>query len=267
MAQALLEFHNPLSIQFHRSQQNTVAGNDIKQANLSSNDESETEMLTDQERNAIENIVNKEGEKKKGIEKNGNSEPSVATSTQNNNSLATEGKISSTSENISGTKKAENTINNQLTKTSEINNQKDAISSTKPINGKDYVEGMWLMMQQDEADDFVLATGETHSVKKFCELSFGQLGIQLKWEGEGVNERGVNVATGKSIIEVDPRYFRPTEVDLLIGDPSKAHDKLGWKHKHSLEELVTDMVQSDLALFKRDRYLLDGGHKVMRYHE
>ena len=123
------------------------------------------------------------------------------------------------------------------------------------------------MMQQDEADDFVLATGETHSVKKFCELSFGQLGIQLKWEGEGVNERGVNVATGKSIIEVDPRYFRPTEVDLLIGDPSKAHDKLGWKHKHSLEELVTDMVQSDLALFKRDRYLLDGGHKVMRYHE
>ena len=82
-----------------------------------------------------------------------------------------------------------------------------------------------------------------------------------------MNERGVNVATGKSIIEVDPRYFRPTEVDLLIGDPSKAHDKLGWKHKHSLEELVTDMVQSDLALFKRDRYLLDGGHKVMRYHE
>lgn len=125
------------------SQQNTVAGNDIKQANLSSNDESETEMLTDQERNAIENIVNKEGEKKKGIEKNGNSEPSVATSTQNNNSLATEGKISSTSENISGTKKAENTINNQLTKTSEINNQKDAISSTKPLNGKNYVPAQY----------------------------------------------------------------------------------------------------------------------------
>ena len=134
-------------------------------------------------------------------------------------------------------------------------------------HAKDYVEGMWLMMQQDEADDFVLATGETHSVKKFCELAFGQLGIELKWEGEGVNERGVNVATGKSIIEVDPRYFRPTEVDLLIGDPTKANQKLGWKHKHSLEELVTDMVQADLALFKRDRYLLDGGHKVMRYHE
>jgi GDPmannose 4,6-dehydratase len=134
-------------------------------------------------------------------------------------------------------------------------------------HAKDYVEGMWLMMQQEEADDFVLATGETHSVKKFCELAFGQLGIELNWEGEGVNERGVNVATGKSIIEVDPRYFRPTEVDLLIGDPSKAHQKLGWKHKHSLEQLVTDMVQADLALFKRDRYLLDGGHKVMRYHE
>ncbi|MFM7104873.1 MAG: GDP-mannose 4,6-dehydratase, partial [Flavobacteriales bacterium] len=90
-------------------------------------------------------------------------------------------------------------------------------------HAKDYVEGMWLMMQQDEADDFVLATGETHNVKKFCELAFGQLGMELKWEGEGVNERGVNIATGKSIIEVDPRYFRPTEVDLLIGDPSKAN--------------------------------------------
>jgi len=134
-------------------------------------------------------------------------------------------------------------------------------------HAKDYVEGMWLMMQQDEADDFVLATGETHSVKKFCELAFGQLGINIKWEGEGVSERGINTANGKSIIEVDPRYFRPTEVDLLIGDPSKAHQKLGWKHKHSLEELVTDMVQADLALFKRDRYLLEGGHKVMRYHE
>jgi GDPmannose 4,6-dehydratase len=134
-------------------------------------------------------------------------------------------------------------------------------------HAKDYVEGMWLMMQQDDADDFVLATGETHSVKRFCELAFGQLGIELKWEGEGVNERGVNAANGKSIIEVDPRYFRPTEVDLLIGDPSKAQQKLGWRHKHNLEELVTDMVQADLALFKRDRYLLEGGHKVMRYHE
>jgi len=134
-------------------------------------------------------------------------------------------------------------------------------------HAKDYVEGMWLMMQQDEADDFVLATGETHSVKRFCELAFGQLGIKLTWEGEGVNEKGINAANGNSIIEVDPRYFRPTEVDLLIGDPSKAHQKLGWKHKHSLEELVTDMVQADLALFKRDRYLLEGGHKVMRYHE
>ena len=134
-------------------------------------------------------------------------------------------------------------------------------------HAKDYVEGMWLMMQQDEADDFVLATGETHSVKRFCELAFGQLGIKLTWEGEGVNEKGINAANGNSIIEVDPRYFRPTEVDLLIGDPTKAHQKLGWKHKHSLEELVTDMVQADLALFKRDRYLLEGGHKVMRYHE
>jgi GDPmannose 4,6-dehydratase len=134
-------------------------------------------------------------------------------------------------------------------------------------HAKDYVEGMWMMMQQDEADDYVLATGETYSVRHFCDLAFGHVGIKLEWKGEGVDEKAYDVATGKVMIEIDPRYFRPTEVDLLIGDPTKAHTKLGWKHKHTLQQLVTDMVAADVELFKRDRYLLEGGHKVMNYHE
>jgi GDPmannose 4,6-dehydratase len=134
-------------------------------------------------------------------------------------------------------------------------------------HAKDYVEGMWMMMQQDEADDFVLATGITHSVKKFCELAFGHVNIQLEWKGEGVDEKGIDTKTGKVIIEVDPKYFRPTEVELLIGDATKAHQKLGWSHKHSLEELVRDMVKADIDLFNRDKYLLAGGHKVMNYFE
>lgn len=134
-------------------------------------------------------------------------------------------------------------------------------------HAKDYVEGMWMMMQQDEADDYVLATGETHSVRHFCDLAFGHVGIKLEWKGEGVDEKAYDAATGKVLIEIDPRYFRPTEVDLLIGDATKARTKLGWKHKHTLQELVVDMVNADVELFKRDRYLLEGGHKVMNYHE
>lgn len=134
-------------------------------------------------------------------------------------------------------------------------------------HAKDYVEGMWLMMQHSEPDDFVLATGVTHTVRHFCELAFGHVGIQLEWKGSGVEEKGIDAKSGKVLIEVDPKYFRPTEVDLLIGDPTKAHKLLGWKHTHSLEELVEDMVHADVDLFKRDRYLLEGGHKVMNYHE
>lgn len=112
-------------------------------------------------------------------------------------------------------------------------------------HAKDYVYGMWLMMQQEEADDFVLATGKTTSVRAFCEMAFKHAGIELEWEGEGVNERGINKETGKSVIEVDPQYFRPTEVDLLLGDPAKAQEKLGWKFEYDINALVEDMVKAD----------------------
>jgi GDPmannose 4,6-dehydratase len=134
-------------------------------------------------------------------------------------------------------------------------------------HAKDYVEGMWLMLQQKEADDYVLATGKKISVKKFVELAFAEVGVELKWEGKGVDEKGINKASGKIIVEIDPKYFRPTEVDLLIGDASKAKKNLGWEPKHSLEQLVKEMVKSDVKLFERDKYLLDGGHDVMNFHE
>ncbi|MSQ46390.1 MAG: GDP-mannose 4,6-dehydratase [Ignavibacteria bacterium] len=109
----------------------------------------------------------------------------------------------------------------------------------------EFVEGMWRILQQSTAEDFILATGKTTTIRKFTELAFEELGIQLKWEGEGINEKGIDSKTGNSIIEIDPKYFRPAEVDLLIGDASKAEKKLGWKAKTSIEELVRLMVKSD----------------------
>lgn len=114
----------------------------------------------------------------------------------------------------------------------------------------DYVEAMWLMLQQDEPDDYVVATGETHSVREFTELAFKEAGINLEWENEGVNEIGRDVDSGKVLVEVDPAFYRPTEVDLLIGDSSKAREKLGWKTKVSFEELVRMMVKSDLGIIE-----------------
>ncbi len=134
-------------------------------------------------------------------------------------------------------------------------------------HAKDYVEGMWLMMQQKVADDYVLATGKKITVRKFVELAFAEVGITLKWEGKGVDEKGTDIATGNLLVEIDPRYFRPTEVELLIGDASKAKKDLGWEPKHTLEQLVKEMVESDVKLFERDKYLLDGGHDVMNFHE
>lgn len=134
-------------------------------------------------------------------------------------------------------------------------------------HAKDYVEGMWLMMQQETADDFVLATGETYPVRYFIEKAFAEVGIDVEWKGEGVNEKGFNKANGAVIVEVDPKYFRPTEVDLLVGDPSKAHRELGWKHRYSLDELIKEMVEGDMQLFKRDKYLLEGGHDILDYNE
>lgn len=100
-------------------------------------------------------------------------------------------------------------------------------------------------MQQEEAEDFVLVTEETHSVREFCEKAFKHAGIKIAWEGEDVNEKGYNKDTGDVIIEIDPRYFRPTEVDLLVGDATKAKEKLGWKPKYTFDELIIDMVESD----------------------
>jgi len=134
-------------------------------------------------------------------------------------------------------------------------------------HAKDYVEGMWLMLQQETPEDYVLATGETTSVRDFITMAFNEVGIKMKWEGTGVDEKGINAETGDVLIEIDPNYFRPTEVDLLIGDASKAFNNLGWKPKHNLQDLVKDMIQSDMNLFKRDKYLLEGGHDVMNYNE
>lgn len=110
---------------------------------------------------------------------------------------------------------------------------------------KDYVEAMWLMLQQEKPDDYVIATGETHSVREFTELAFKELGINITWQGKGEEEVGIDAITNKILVEVDPEYYRPTEVDILIGDPSKARRKLGWEPKVRLEELVKMMVKSD----------------------
>ena len=132
-------------------------------------------------------------------------------------------------------------------------------------HAQDYVEAMWLMLQQDKAEDFVIATGVTTTVRDFVKLAFLEAGMELEFKGEGVNEKGYY--KGKEIVAVDPKYFRPTEVELLLGDPTKAKEKLGWKPKHDLQSLVKDMMKADLALFKRDKYLMEGGHKVFNYHE
>jgi GDPmannose 4,6-dehydratase len=113
-------------------------------------------------------------------------------------------------------------------------------------HARDYVEGMWRILQQSEPDDYVLATGETHSVREFVEKSFAQIGVTIEWEGAGVEEKGLDARSGRVLVQVDPRYFRPTEVDLLVGDPSKARSKLGWQHKVSFEQLVAEMVAADV---------------------
>ena len=119
---------------------------------------------------------------------------------------------------------------------------------------KDYVECMWLMLQHDTPEDFVIATGQYHTVREFCTLAFREVGIDLVWEGVGVNERGIDVKTGKSLVEVDPKYFRPTEVDQLLGDPTKARTLLGWNpQKTSFEELVKLMVRHDMKFVKKLR--------------
>jgi GDPmannose 4,6-dehydratase len=113
-------------------------------------------------------------------------------------------------------------------------------------HARDYVEGMWRIVQQPEPDDYVLATGEAHSVREFVEKAFAQIGTGIEWLGSGVDEKGLDAASGRVLVEVDRRYFRPTEVDVLIGDPSKARSKLGWQHRVSFDDLVAEMVAADL---------------------
>ena len=117
-------------------------------------------------------------------------------------------------------------------------------------NARDFVEGMWRILQQPEPDDYVLATGETHSIREFVELAFSHVGRRIVWKGQGVDEKGIDERTGDVLIEVDPRYFRPTEVDLLLGDPSKAREKLGWVHQTGFADLVREMVEYDLEALK-----------------
>jgi GDPmannose 4,6-dehydratase len=134
-------------------------------------------------------------------------------------------------------------------------------------HAKDYVEGMWRMLQQDEPDDFVLATGIKITVREFINMSFAEVGITLKWEGKEENEKGINATTGKTIVEIDPKYYRPAEVDLLVGDATKAREKMGWSPTYTVADLCKEMVASDLELFKRDKYLMEGGHKVLHHKE
>ena len=143
-------------------------------------------------------------------------------------------------------------------------------------HAKDYVDAMWRILQQDTPEDFVIATGVTTTVRDFVKMAFAEAGIEIEFKGEGVAEKGYIAACtnsdfkleiGKEVVSVDAAYFRPTEVELLIGDATKSKTKLGWEPKYDLAALVKDMMQADLELFRRDTYLVEGGHKVLNYHE
>jgi GDPmannose 4,6-dehydratase len=141
-------------------------------------------------------------------------------------------------------------------------------------HAKDYVEGMWRVLQQDKPDDFVLATGETTSVRDFVKMSFREIGVELEFKGEGVDELGVIASSsneflkvGQTVVSVDPKYFRPTEVELLIGDPTKAKEQLGWQPKYDLQGLCSEMVQADIELFKKDELLKKAGFQIRNEFE
>lgn len=134
-------------------------------------------------------------------------------------------------------------------------------------HAKDYVEMQWLMLQQETPDDFCIATGVQYSVRDFVNFAYEHLGKAIRWEGEGVDEKGYDAKTGQCIVAVDPRYFRPTEVETLLGDPSKAKEKLGWEPKITLQEMVHEMMESDLQSAKRDALVKEHGYKAFDYHE
>ncbi len=143
-------------------------------------------------------------------------------------------------------------------------------------HAKDYVRGMYLMLQQDKPEDFVLATGTTTSIRDFLKLAFEEVGVELEYKGSGVDEVGIvksvansdyHLKVGQEVVRIDPKYFRPTEVDLLIGDPTKAKEKLGWEPEYDLKALVKEMMASDLKLFEKDKYLMEGGHDILHQAE
>jgi len=143
-------------------------------------------------------------------------------------------------------------------------------------HAKDYIVAMYLMLQQEKPDDYVVATGKTTEVREFVRMAFQEAGIIVEFHGEGVNEKAVvkecnnpkyQISKGKTVVEVDPRYFRPTEVDILLGDPRKAMEVLGWEAKYDVGALVKDMMESDLVLMTKEKYLRDGGYKIMSYYE
>jgi GDPmannose 4,6-dehydratase len=134
-------------------------------------------------------------------------------------------------------------------------------------HARDYVQAQWLMLQQPQAEDFVIATGQQHSVRQFVTAAAEHLGMQIEWRDKGLDELGVDVKTGRTLVRVDPRYFRPTEVDQLLGDASKAKAKLGWSAQVSFAQLVAEMVQSDLEIAKRDALVAKEGFQVYSHHE
>ena len=152
-------------------------------------------------------------------------------------------------------------------------------------HARDYVEAMWLMLQQDKPDDYVIATGVTTEVREFVRIAFAEIGVSVAFKGKGPKEVGYvhaldrerfasvvgskpgHLKPGKNIVFVDPVYFRPTEVDILVGDASKARDRLGWRPHHTLAEIVTEMVASDIELFKKEKLLRDAGHKILKRYE
>ncbi len=146
-------------------------------------------------------------------------------------------------------------------------------------HARDFVEAQWLMLQQAQAEDYVIATGRQHSVREFVQIAFAQAGIELRFEGSGADEKAIVAsvrevgglkaacAAGAELVSVDPRYFRPTEVETLLGDASKAHEQLGWQPRVGFAELVAEMVHEDLALAQRDKHSRDLGFKTFDHHE
>jgi GDPmannose 4,6-dehydratase len=143
-------------------------------------------------------------------------------------------------------------------------------------HAKDYVKAMYLILQQEKPEDYVIATGVTTEVREFVRMSFEEVGIEVEFKGEGIDEIGLvkscsnpdyQLPVGKLVVKIDPRYFRPTEVELLLGDPTKAKEKLGWVTSYTLRDLVKDMMESDLKLMKKDKYLKDGGYEIQSYYE